>query len=471
MRIALAVVVMFAVASEGGAGVLHVPLEYSTIEEAMVSAVAADTVLVECGTYYEHDLTIPVGVSLVGASSDPGCVFIDAQFGGRGLFLSGLDDRTLVSGVTVWHGFSSYERGGGIYCNGSSPRLVNVMLSNNAAYAPGAGMCCEGSAPELYNVTFEANSAYLSNGGGGLACLDDSYVSLSGCTFHGNAARDGAGVYVDGSAVSLDGVAFVSNESEFSGGGLYMNESSGTIANTIFGSNMAGADGGGLYLYMSSPHLSEAEFFSNTADKGGGLYANYSAPILESSVLRENQAGNGAGLYGYGGGPYYYPELREVLIYGNVATSSGGGVYCRSTCRPQMYNVTIVENSAASGGGVYCYSSSPWLARVIIANSSSGDGVHGDNGSQPVLTCSDVFGNAGGEYGGIPDQTGMVGNISENPLFCGLTEADFTINEDSPCAVLGNDCGVLMGAYPVACANPTAVRDMSWGAIKGLYRH
>ena len=107
---------------------------------------------------------------------------------------------------------------------------------------------------------------------------------------------------------------------------------------------------------------------------------------------------------------------------------------------------------------------------MIIAFSSSGEGIYGMDESEPTLACCNVYGNAGGGYGGtVPNQTGMLGNIAEDPLFCGMPLGDLAIDAASPCAPGGSECGMLMGARGVGCGG-VAVERTSWGAIKGMYR-
>jgi len=111
---------------------------------------------------------------------------------------------------------------------------------------------------------------------------------------------------------------------------------------------------------------------------------------------------------------------------------------------------------------------------TIVAFSTAGKGVACDGVSGPVLTCCDVYGNAGGDWlGCIGSQYGINGNFSADPLFCGADLGDFTLRSDSPCLPGQHpdsyDCG-LIGAFSEGCAGPTAVEHTSWSAVKALFR-
>ena len=60
------------------AATIAVPGDAPTIARGLAAARPGDIVLVACGTYREHDLVIPAGVSLWSGSMQPGCVVIDA---------------------------------------------------------------------------------------------------------------------------------------------------------------------------------------------------------------------------------------------------------------------------------------------------------------------------------------------------------------------------------------------------------
>jgi len=66
---------------------------------------------------------------------------------------------------------------------------------------------------------------------------------------------------------------------------------------------------------------------------------------------------------------------------------------------------------------------------------------------------------------------GSNGNISEDPLFCGISNGDFTLCANSSCAIENNaECGQI-GARPLGCeACQTAVLQTTWGQIRIAYR-
>jgi hypothetical protein len=132
-------------------------------------------------------------------------------------------------------------------------------------------------------------------------------------------------------------------------------------------------------------------------------------------------------------------------------------------------NCTIASNGAQAGGGAMSCSeySTPQLFNCIIALNSEGAAIHCIGSSCPSLTCCDIFGNVGGDWvGEIANQYEINGNISYDPLFCDYNANDYSLEGQSPCAPANNDCGVLMGAWPVGC---TSIENTTWSEIKVLF--
>ncbi len=116
---------------------------------------------------------------------------------------------------------------------------------------------------------------------------------------------------------------------------------------------------------------------------------------------------------------------------------------------------TLVGDEAGLGSALFIEGDSrPVVERVIIAfglvSGDSGGAVVCDGGSAAVR-CSNIFGNAGGDWDGcIEDLAGEHGNISADPLFCDRDGMDFRLQPDSPC--LGDTLGCPgMGAWPAGC--------------------
>ena len=85
----------------------------------------------------------------------------------------------------------------------------------------------KGSDLTLRRCAFLEN--YASDSGGGIALFDGSAAAVSDCTFTGNTADYGGGMYNDGSDP--------------------------TVTNCTFSGNMAPCDGGGMYNSQVSQHL------------------------------------------------------------------------------------------------------------------------------------------------------------------------------------------------------------------------
>lgn len=113
-----------------GATVWHVPFDpgAATIEQALDSAAAGDTVQVVCGLYLELELVMKAGVVLRSERGEPAGVTVDAQSAGRVLSCADLDTKTVIEGVTLAGGRAEgawpRDLGGAVACLAASPRIM-----------------------------------------------------------------------------------------------------------------------------------------------------------------------------------------------------------------------------------------------------------------------------------------------------------------------------------------------------------
>ncbi len=237
------------------------------------------------------------------------------------------------------------------------------------------------------------------------------------------------------------------------------------LNNTAMGWPSNGYGGGVASRGDARPTLIGCRLIQNEATFGGGIYGDFAT--VEGCQFLDNTAGIGAGARLRTAGP---GVVSGCTYARNSASYRGGGLYC-SGGTWVIVGSTFCQNSAGnSGGGIACREGLLDVSNTIVAFSSEGEAVFLDGGASAVLTCCDLYGNAGGDWtGSIADQLGVNGNISEDPLFCDLPALDLTLHSDSPCAPEYNpECG-LIGAWPVGCG-PSSTVPCTWGALKSLFR-
>lgn len=152
----------------------------------------------------------------------------------------------------------------------------------------------------------------------------------------------------------------------------------------------ADADGGGIharYLLTASQNTISGNRASGDGShyaRGGGIFAS-DYLRMEDCTISGNQADSGGGLYAGHSTGSQVPVLTNVTISGNHARGATGGVLAERSIR--LYNSTVTGNTAVFdfGAGLYLLDGNAELHSTIVADNSTGDGLH----------ASDVGGHAG----------------------------------------------------------------------------
>jgi parallel beta-helix repeat protein len=397
--------------------------------------------------------------------------------------------------------------GSGIFCENSSPIIRYNTIANN-----GEGCFRYAFVAALDEIPSYWDYCY---GGGGIGCHLSSAV-ISDNVIYGNEGAclrfiPGAGI----SCILCPSITITNNEVLQNdcriGGGLYFDYSTAFVdGNTLQGNGAIDGEGGAIYAWKSNLVVTNNRISSNYSLLDVAVRCDSCSVTIESneftnnsfaamgfrdalhSEIRNNTITGGVALAALS----YYKGSSTTVISDNTFTENGGGAICAESSSPEIsgnlmlrnrrsaiscisaspriMTNTIVKNSAQQGAGIYIDSlSSPVVTCNIIAGNSTSFGtdacaaiyVEPSTSAAPTISCNDVYANGGGDYGGIPDQTGMNGNFSLLPMFSNPEADDYTLMDNSPC-LPGNhpgasNCGFI-GAF--GTGHPVAALVQDFGA-------
>jgi hypothetical protein len=183
------------------------------------------------------------------------------HYGGGGIRC--IDSDAMIVGNVIarnWTGsFYSWPDGGGVYCQGGSPTLLDNEISGNGAGGDGGGICCDSA--RIVNNRITGNSA--GSDGGGVRC-ESAYVS--GNLISGNRVDAWGGAIRCGSA-RVVGNTIVANVNYSGSGAIHC--SSADIRNNIIADSEHGY---GIFCQSGTSPVIECNDVWNNR---GGNYGNY----------------------------------------------------------------------------------------------------------------------------------------------------------------------------------------------------
>ncbi len=190
---------------------------------------------------------------------------------------------------------------------------------------------------------------------------------------------------------------------------------------------------------------------------GGAILLRTAPGLISQCVFSDNESLGGAAFVVQ----TCHVTVEETAFIGNLATWSPGGAIAVLSGSLDVRACTFVDNGApldGQGGAIFMYRSGPLTVdRSIFAFSRFGNAIHCDPLSPITITCSNIYGNPGGDWvGPLAGMEGIDGNFSADPLFCAPPpEGTYTLRPGSPCGPDG-PCG-LIGALPVGCEQPEPI--------------
>ncbi len=309
-----------------------------------------------------------------------------------------------------------------------------LMLRRTGYYVPVGGDYFRSS---VRNTSFVNDSAF----GGGAISLDTSAdFSVINCQFLNNhALGSGGGISTAGSIV-VDSCAFTNNRAANDtygfGGGMRVVMEAPIITRSLFEGNHARYEGGGIAcMYLSNPTIRGCEFRNNSVSIFGGAAVSgheKDTISIDSCLIVENDR---SAIYL---SHYSFLTLTQSTLFANTAQTASLGAHIQFS---SMSSGTVTNSILASG-----------QVGPAVANFESAPVFPGMD-TTASCTNTNIFGNEGGDWvGGIVSQAVINGNLSADPLFCGVSTGDFTLSDNSPCAPHQHSSHTLVGLFGIGCS-------------------
>ncbi|MCK9400235.1 MAG: T9SS type A sorting domain-containing protein [Bacteroidales bacterium] len=329
----------------------YVPDDYPTIQEAINSINAVDSVIVRPGFYQENLVITNKVVKLFSEyifTNDTAVIsqtIIDGNQANTAIYINNNNFQLcVINGFTIQNGRSDW--GGGIMCwENSTVRIENCHVRNNFSTGYGGGIATAGNSQvNIENCEIMNNSA--TNEGGGVEVGNFSRVSISDCIISGNYGQYGGGIY--NCTIPL------ASEYKF---GLAVNR-------CIFTNNSAYAGGGFANAWVpNEAKIVNSTFYNNQASNspeifiwGGNSIWVINTIIYNDSALVRDVMGIGA----YGG----LMRFDYSLIYGGEST-----IIHNDTSALLIYSETNIDTIPcfvdSSNGDFHLESLSPCIDAAI----------------------------------------------------------------------------------------------------------
>ena len=290
---------------------IKVPSDFAKIQDAIDAASNGDIIEVSPGTYTgdkNWDIDFKGKAITLRSSSGPGQTIIDCAGidGHRGFYFhQGESRNSVLRGFTIkgavlsgskippenssWNPSPAHPIGGGIYCEFSSPSIIDCVIKQCSAEL-GGGIGSVGGSPLIFDCTIEQCQA--GGFGAGIGLIRDSDARIVNCTINRNTGSDnsvGGGVYCWQSRLKMAGCDISLNNAQGNaqGGGIYCGGSSthATLEHCIVSNNNAQTGGGIFSDSYADLSITNCTIADNT---NSGVHADASYIAIKNSIVWYN---------------------------------------------------------------------------------------------------------------------------------------------------------------------------------------
>lgn len=204
----------------------------------------------------------------------------------------------------------------------------------------------------------------------------------------------------------------------------------------------SGLWGPAVHIERSSPVISGNIFDSERAMNSNIIEISYASPVVTKNIFRNIGSTNAPdSLTLIYIAAYSYPLIANNIFHNNAALAIYSFSY---NSGPMITNNTIVGNKIGIKASSAIHSPlNLYKNNIIVGNTKGLEIPYGDLPYDSIWQNNLVFGNTN-NYVGIPDQTGINGNISAYPRFLDRAGKDFHLRAGSPAIDAGNGTALVL---------------------------
>jgi len=333
---------------------IEVPRDFATIQEAIDSAADGDIVEISPGTYTgdgNWDIDFRGKAITVRSTAGPEQTIIDCSDSGsstsdgghRGFYFHRAEGpSSVLRGFTIigafvpgseippdhasWNSSPAHPVGGGIYCEFSSPSIIDCVIKQCSAEL-GGGIGSVGGAPAIIDCVIEEcqaggfGPAESGGYGAGIGLIRGSDARIVNCTINRNVGyynSHGAGVYCwqSGALLANCDISFNNAQGNIEGGGIYFGGSSTNVVleRCIISNNTAEIGGGIFASSLAYARLTNCTIADNRLSEpqmtlGGGIHSVGSDIVIRNSIVWYN---DGTAVL------LYEPVSESPVLYSNI---------------------------------------------------------------------------------------------------------------------------------------------------------
>jgi uncharacterized repeat protein (TIGR01451 family) len=364
---------------------------------------------------------------------------------GGGVYVKTGSGTAVVTNIVTLSGNHAGGNGGGLDVEGGVIATLNRLTVTGNSATNGGGVAAfvtsgsTGSASFAYKGVVSNNTA--SNAGGG---LDVGRTDATGMTITGNSASVGGGLQLVGSgkASSISGRnTIANNDATNSGGGIFTSSCEATCG-VVFNTNLTGntaKDGSGVYA-NGTVTLSSVSVYQNTATGGGRGGAIYHAGSAGNPLHLVNVTVNANKGGPVSSGVLLASSSVDDLTNLTIDANTGSGINGVAVLPPSP--APTVRNSILSGATTNCVGSIKSLGNNLDTGNSCHFSLGSDLHDRAPNFMDGVARDAGGFTKTRPLKSNSPAVDGGSSTGCPLTDARAVLRPE------GSKCD--MGAYEVS---------------------